>query len=111
MCIFCKIVTGDLPARKVYEDEMVLGFEDLNPAAPIHYLFIPKKHVADAIEAAAHPGLMDAVFGGIRSLVLERGLKEDGIRLVTNVGEGAGQSVFHFHVHVLGGRDLHWPPG
>jgi len=111
MCIFCKIVAGEIPAQKVYEDEDVLGFKDLHPVAPVHCLFIPKKHVVDALDAAPHPGLMDSVFNAVRAYVKEAGIEDDGVRIVTNVGELAGQSVFHFHVHVLSGRAMNWPPG
>ena len=111
MCIFCSIVKGEIPSEKVYEDELVMGFKDVNPVAPLHLLFIPKKHVVNVFDASEEPGLMEALFTAIRQYRDQEGLDADGVRIVTNAGESAGQSVFHFHVHVLSGRRLHWPPG
>ncbi len=111
MCIFCKIVAGEIPSTRVYEDDAVLGFEDLNPAAPRHLLFIPKIHVENFVQASSHPGLIDSVFRGIGQYCREHGLEEEGLRVVSNSGASAGQSVFHLHFHLLGGRRLTWPPG
>ena len=110
-CIFCRIIRGEAPAKKVYEDEHVFVFEDINPQAPTHVLIIPKKHIAGLKEA----GPEDANTIGYLHLVAaqiarERGI-EDGYRTVFNVGPRAGQSVFHLHLHLLGGRSLRWPPG
>jgi histidine triad (HIT) family protein len=110
-CLFCKIVAGKIPAKKVYEDDRTLAFEDIKPQAPTHVLIIPKKHVVDIKEA----GEADAEIIGYCNLVAakiarERGI-ESGYRTVFNVGPGAGQSVFHLHLHLLGGRKLTWPPG
>ena len=110
-CLFCKIVRGEIPAKKVFEDEHTFAFEDIQPKAPTHVLIIPKKHIRGLKEATAE----DAELIGKLNLVAaqigrERGI-EDGYRTVLNVGPGAGQSVFHLHVHLLGGRDLKWPPG
>jgi histidine triad (HIT) family protein len=110
-CLFCKIVDGKIPAKKVYEDEKVIAFEDINPQAPTHLLIIPKQHIVGLKEARPE----DAEILGYCQLVAakigrERNL-EDGYRTVYNVGPRAGQSVFHLHLHLLGGRDMGWPPG
>ena len=110
-CLFCRIIKGEIPARKVYEDDYTYAFEDINPQAPTHILIVPKKHIRGLKEAAAE----DADVIGRSHLVAaqlarERSI-ENGYRTVLNVGPGAGQSVFHLHVHLLGGRSLHWPPG
>lgn len=110
-CLFCKIISKEIPSKKVYEDEHTYAFEDIDPKAPTHVLIIPKKHLAGLKEAAA----ADAEIIGRCHLVAakiarERNI-EDGYRTVLNVGPRSGQSVFHLHVHLLGGRDLRWPPG
>ena len=110
-CLFCRIVAGDIPARKVYEDEHTFAFEDIDPKAPIHILVVPKKHIRGLKEVSSE----DAEIVGrchltAAQVARERGI-ENGYRTVLNVGPGAGQSVFHLHVHLLGGRDLKWPPG
>ncbi len=110
-CLFCRILSGEIPAKKVYEDDRAFAFEDINPQAPTHVLIIPKKHVIGLKEA----GEADAELLGYCQLVAakiarQRGI-EDGYRTVYNVGPKAGQSVFHLHLHLLGGRDLRWPPG
>ena len=110
-CLFCKIIAGQIPAKKVYEDDRVLAFEDIDPQAPTHVLVIPKEHLRGLNEAQAE----DAELVGYCQLIAakigrERGI-EDGYRTVYNVGPRAGQSVFHLHLHLLGGRDLRWPPG
>ena len=110
-CLFCKIIRGEIHAKKVYEDEDTFAFEDISPKAPTHILIIPKKHVRGLKEA----GPEDAQLLGRLQLVAarigrERGI-EDGYRTVLNVGPKSGQSVFHIHLHLLGGRDLSWPPG
>ena len=110
-CIFCRIIRGEAPAKKVYEDERAFVFEDINPQAPTHVLIIPKKHIVGLKEAQPE----DAEIIGYLHLVAaqiarQRGI-EDGYRTVFNVGPRAGQSVFHLHLHLLGGRSLRWPPG
>ncbi len=110
-CIFCKIVRGEIPSKKVYEDEHILAFEDLNPQGPTHVLVIPKKHIAGLKEAS----LDDAEVVGrchlaAAQIARDRNI-ENGYRTVLNVGPQAGQSVFHLHVHLIGGRQLSWPPG
>lgn len=110
-CLFCRIIRGEIPAKKVYEDEETLVFEDIKPQAPTHLLIIPKKHIVGIREAKAE----DAEIVGKLNLVaaqIARDRKiENGYRTVFNVGPGAGQSVFHLHLHLLGGRPLSWPPG
>jgi len=110
-CLFCRIVTGDIPAKKVHEDEHVIAFEDIHPQAPTHVLVIPKKHLPGLKEAQAEDAeLLGRLHLAAAEIARQRGI-EDGYRTVLNVGPKAGQSVFHMHVHLLGGRDLRWPPG
>ncbi len=110
-CIFCKIIAGDIPAILIYEDEDVLAFNDISPQAPTHILVIPRKHIPGpaALTEADHVLSGKLVHIGTR-LAAEAGLN-DGFRLVMNNGESAGQTVFHLHMHVLGGRAMTWPPG
>lgn len=110
-CLFCQLIAGKIPTKKVYEDERVFAFEDIQPQAPTHVLIVPKKHIVGLKEATAS----DAEILGYCQLTAakiarERGI-ESGYRTVYNVGPGAGQSVFHLHLHLIGGRDLRWPPG
>jgi diadenosine tetraphosphate (Ap4A) HIT family hydrolase len=109
-CLFCKIVAGEIPSKKVYEDERFYAFEDIAPKAPTHVLVVPKKHIAKLADAGAEdaPLLGEAAWRA-GAIARERGLSD--YRLVINNGEGAGQSVFHLHFHLLGGRPLTWPPG
>ncbi len=110
-CLFCKIVAGEIPSRKVYEDDRVLAFYDIDPQAPVHFLIVPKEHIASVGEVTAqNSGTVAYIFEVIARLARELGL-EGGYRVVTNVGEDAGQSVKHMHFHVLGKRLLAWPPG
>lgn len=111
-CIFCKIIDKKIPAKVVYEDELCLAFEDINPQAPVHTLVIPKKHiptVADLIPEDAH--LISHIYLVINKIASEKGLYDRGYRVVTNCRAEAGQTVFHIHFHLLGGRQMHWPPG
>lgn len=108
-CLFCKIVAGEVPATVVLEDADWLAFEDIGPKAPVHVLVIPKRHVADIGELGADPAVAAAVVAGIGTVARHQGLSS--YRTVFNTGAQAGQSVFHAHAHVLGGRDLGWPPG
>lgn len=110
-CLFCGIIRGEIPAKKVHEDEFTYAFEDINPQAPTHVLVVPKKHIRGLKELTPE----DAETVGrchlvAANLARQRGI-ESGYRTVLNVGPGAGQSVFHLHVHLLGGRTLRWPPG
>ena len=109
-CLFCKILAGDIPSDKVYENEYVYAFRDINPGAPTHVLVIPKKHIKDVASIQADDsGLMGEIMLAVSEIARIEGLKD--FRLVANNGAGAGQSVFHLHFHVLGGRSLSWPPG
>lgn len=110
-CLFCKIAAGEIPSKKLYEDELVYAFYDIDPKAPVHFLVIPKAHIPSA--AAVTPENSAAVarsFEVISRLAAELGVGE-GFRVVSNVGEKGGQTVFHLHFHVLAGRDMTWPPG
>ena len=111
-CIFCKIVAGEIPAARVYEDERAVAFRDINPQAPTHALVIPRTHIAslDAAEEA-HEALLGHLLRVAARVAREAGHAEGGFRTVINTGADAGQTVFHVHVHVLGGRRLTWPPG
>jgi histidine triad (HIT) family protein len=110
-CLFCRILRGEVPAKKVYEDEHVFAFEDIQPQAPTHVLIIPKNHFAGLKEAeAADAEIIGRCHLAAARIARERKI-ENGYRTVLNVGPGAGQSVFHLHVHLLGGRKLTWPPG
>ncbi|MBD3620024.1 MAG: histidine triad nucleotide-binding protein [Chromatiales bacterium] len=111
-CIFCKIAAGEIPADVVYQDDDVIAFRDLNPQAPTHVLVIPRKHIATLHDAEAEDAqLLGRLFLGAQQVAEACGIAESGYRTVVNCGAGAGQSVFHVHLHVLGGRALGWPPG
>jgi histidine triad (HIT) family protein len=111
-CIFCKIAAGEIPGDIVHQDEAVVAFNDINPAAPTHILIIPVKHIASMAEADQED---QAVLGGLllraKAIAHEKGLEEKGYRLVINTGREAGQAVFHIHLHLLAGRAMSWPPG
>ncbi len=111
MCIFCKIVDGDIPSNKVYEDEQILVFKDVNPTAPTHLLVIPKKHIA-SLDAAEQADL--ELLGRLQltaaEIARQQGIAKDGYRLVLNCGEQGGQTVDHLHYHLIGGQMLGWPP-
>ncbi len=111
-CVFCEIVAGRIPARVAYQDDQILAFHDINPQAPKHVLLIPKRHIASPDELTPED---DSLIGGLvrraKQLAAELGLGARGYRLVFNCGEDAGYSVFHVHLHLLGGRPLGWPPG
>jgi histidine triad (HIT) family protein len=110
-CLFCSIIKGDIPSKKVYEDDSVLAFYDINPQAPVHILIIPKEHITSAADiTAANSAVVAHIFEAASKLAGEAGLS-DGFRIVTNCGDSAGQSVKHLHFHLLGGRDFTWPPG
>jgi histidine triad (HIT) family protein len=110
-CLFCKVVAGDIPSEKVLETDGVLAFRDINPGAPTHVLVIPKQHVASIHDLTAeHGAVLGEMVDAIGRVAESEGVA-DGYRVVTNVGSKAGQSVFHLHWHVLGGRPLSWPPG
>lgn len=107
-CIFCKIARGEIPSRKVYEDDEVLAFHDINPVAPVHFMLVPKLHVASLLDAdESHAALLGKMLLLASKLAKEQGL-EGGFRTVINTGRGGGQEVFHLHVHVIGGGNI--PP-
>jgi len=111
-CIFCRIAAKDAPAGLVFSDDEVVAFHDLHPQAPVHVLVIPRRHVASV--AAAEPAdqaLLGRLLLAAGEVARQTGIAETGFRVVTNSGPGAGQSVFHVHLHVLGGRRFGWPPG
>lgn len=111
-CVFCKIVSGELPSQKVYEDDRVLAFEDISPAAPVHVLIIPKKHIPSIMHLKEEdlPLIQDIHRVG-QQVADQLGVSQKGFRLVNNCGENGGQTVGHLHYHLLGGRHLSWPPG
>lgn len=111
-CLFCKIVVGAVPAKLVYQDDLIVAFRDINPVAPTHILLIPRRHVAglDDVETSDQ-SLLGALLLAARQLARDEGLAEGGYRVVTNTGPNAGQSVPHLHFHLIGGRAMHWPPG
>jgi histidine triad (HIT) family protein len=109
-CLFCKIIAGEIPAQIKFQDEQVIAFADINPQAPVHILVVPKLHVENAAELAAQsPAALAAVFAAADQLAKGEGLT--GYRTIFNAGADAGQSIFHAHLHLLGGRGLAWPPG
>ena len=111
-CLFCAIVAGEIPATTVLETDRILAFRDINPQAPTHVLVIPKEHYPDvAALAAADAGLLGEVIAAAHRVAADEGVAESGYRLVFNTGAQAGQTVWHVHGHVLGGRDMTWPPG
>lgn len=111
-CLFCKIVSGDVPATVVRESARTVAFRDINPQAPTHVLVVPRDHHATVVDlAAAAPEALAEVVREAGAVAAADGLDESGYRLVFNTGSGAGQTVFHVHAHVLGGRGLSWPPG
>ena len=111
-CLFCRIARQEIPAKIVFEDPQVVAFEDINPQAPSHILVIPRKHLATFNDVeAGDEGLLGHMLLVARGIARDKGLHEKGYRLVANTLEGAGQSVFHIHVHLLGGRRFAWPLG
>ncbi len=109
-CLFCKIIAGEIPSNKVYEDELVYAFYDIDPQAPTHFLVIPKAHIGSCGEITAeNSNVVARCFEVISKVTEELGISE--FRVVSNCGESAGQSVRHLHFHVLAGRDMTWPPG
>ena len=109
-CLFCKIVAGDIPSKKVYQDELCYAFYDIDPQAPTHFLVIPKQHIQSvAAIDSSNSAIVAHCFEVIAKIAAD--MKMDSFRVVSNIGEQAGQSVFHLHFHVLSGRDMTWPPG
>ena len=111
-CLFCKIAAGEIPAELVYESDGVVAFRDINPQAPTHVLVIPRTHIATINDIEeGHQALVGSMYSAARQIAADEGIAEAGYRAVMNCNEGAGQSVFHIHLHVLGGRPMSWPPG
>ena len=111
-CLFCKIVDGDISADIIYESDSAIAFRDINPQAPTHVLVIPRKHIATINDLeAGHEEIVGSLFMAAQEIARQEGIEEAGYRAVMNCNEGAGQTVFHIHLHVLGGRSLGWPPG
>ena len=112
MTVFAKIIAGEIPANIVYQDDHVMAFADLNPVAPVHLLVVPRKPIVSVATATPDDEqLMGKLILAAAEVARQQGLEEGGYRLITNVGRNGGQSVFHLHVHVVGGRALGWPPG
>jgi histidine triad (HIT) family protein len=111
-CVFCRIAEGEEPADVLYESETVVAFRDIDPQAPVHVQVIPKEHITSAAEIEnRHAGMLADLFQAARQVARAEGVAATGFRLVTNVGREGGQHVFHLHVHLLGGRQMSWPPG
>lgn len=111
-CLFCRIIAGEIPSTSVYQDDDVFAFRDINPAAPTHVLVIPKAHISGISEADDNQqALLGKLMIRAKHIAKELGLAEDGYRLVINNGEQGGQTVYHLHLHILGGRHMTWPPG
>jgi histidine triad (HIT) family protein len=111
-CLFCRIIAREIPGSIVYEDDRVLAFNDINPQGPTHVLVVPKKHIASLNDLT--PGddqIVGEVVRRAAAIARERGIADSGFRTVFNTNRGAGQTVFHIHLHLIGGRSLHWPPG
>ena len=111
-CLFCKILAGDIPADIVFESDTAIAFRDINPQAPTHVLIIPRKHIStiNDIEDDDHE-VIGSLYSVAREIAAAEGFADEGYRAVMNCNEGAGQTVFHIHLHLLGGRALTWPPG
>lgn len=111
-CIFCKIAEKKIPSKIVYEDASILAFEDINPQAPAHVLVIPRKHIPTTLDIKEEDYvIIGQLFRVANKIAEERGVAKRGFRLVMNTNPEAGQSVYHIHLHLLGGRQMHWPPG
>jgi histidine triad (HIT) family protein len=111
-CLFCKIIAGEIPAKIIHQDDDVVVIEDINPQAPVHKLILPRKHIATINDiSTADNELLGKMFQAAKTLAKKMDIDEDGYRVVMNCNEGAGQTVFHIHMHLLGGRPFTWPPG
>jgi len=111
-CIFCNIIKGEIPSSKVYENEKIYAFNDISPVAPVHVLIIPKEHIESINDLTGeNASLISDVMLAAKEIAVQLGISESGYRVVTNCGQAAGQTVNHIHFHLLGGRDLAWPPG
>jgi histidine triad (HIT) family protein len=111
-CLFCRIGSGQIPAKVVLQDEEILAFEDVNPQAPVHVLVIPKRHIEGLNETkVGDKALLGHLLEAATQVAAKKGIAESGYRVVANTGRNGGQTVFHMHLHVLGGRQMTWPPG
>ncbi|HFD92339.1 MAG TPA: histidine triad nucleotide-binding protein [Gammaproteobacteria bacterium] len=111
-CLFCKMIAGEIQPDVVFENEHVLAFRDINPQAPTHILVVPKEHIATLNDLdEAHSWLVGQLYLAAKAIAAQEGIAEAGYRTVMNCNAGAGQSVYHIHLHVLGGRQMNWPPG
>lgn len=111
-CIFCKIVEKKMPAKIIHEDDQSVAFEDVNPQAPIHILVVPKKHIPTSLDIKEEDkALIGHLFEVANEVAKDKGIAERGFRLVMNCNAEAGQTIFHIHLHLLGGREMYWPPG
>lgn len=111
-CIFCRLAAGGIPSKIVYEDESVVAFEDVNPQAPVHVLIIPRKHIPTTLDLDEEGyRTIGKLFWTANRVAAERGISQRGFRLVMNTKSDGGQTVYHVHLHLLGGRQMHWPPG
>lgn len=110
-CLFCKIAKKDIPSETVYEDDLVMAFKDIEPQAPIHFLIIPKAHYDSVLTVPAGNDIITHMHIVANRLALKHGIADTGFRLVNNCGDNGGQTVLHLHYHLLGGRNLEWPPG
>lgn len=111
-CLFCGVIKGDVKGSIVYQDNSVVAFKDINPKAPVHLLIVPRKHIATLLDLQQEDkSLIGDIFSVANQLAKDQGIAKDGFRVVVNCGAGAGQSVFHIHFHLLGGRPMTWPPG
>lgn len=111
-CLFCRIVAGEIPATQIYQDDQLVVIEDINPAAPLHLLLIPRKHIAGTLDLLPEDDLLIGhLYRVAAAIARERGVAESGFRIVANTNADAGQSVFHIHFHLLAGRSMAWPPG
>ena len=105
-CIFCKIVNGQIPSTKVYEDESVIAFKDLNPQAPIHILVVPKKHYNNVLDVEENDNIISKIYYAINKIAKQEGFEQEGFRVINNCGKNAGQSVMHMHFHIIAGKKL-----
>ncbi len=111
-CLFCRIIQGEIPSEKIYEDEFVYAFRDIDPKAPTHVLIVPKKHISSVNELEAEDtALLGNVYKAVQTIVVAEGIDKSGYRVVVNTRSDGGQTVAHLHFHLLGGRSLTWPPG
>jgi histidine triad (HIT) family protein len=111
-CLFCRIIAGEIPSKKVYEDSDLIAFEDINPQAPMHVLVVPREHLPTLNDMLTeHDALVGRMVRRASMIAAERGFSSGGFRTVINCNADAGQTVFHLHLHVLGGRRMAWPPG